>query len=648
MKHSIQLVIILGFIFLQHATAQYYTFEKTPEWVKPVDIPENSLISKYDILSGYYLTLGDYQVNLQENAIYNHEVINVVSYSGITNASQIAVSLDTSYQKLKIHHLYIWRKGKKIDQTSSLSFEMMNDETKLQQGIYTGLLSVYDILTDIRKDDLIDFSYTLVGKNPIFNNEKYLFAPIEAMNPVDLLSLRVLYNKDKDYAYKCVGCDSLVSVSEINNYKQIEIQNRNVKAVVLEDNIPTWIVPYKYFMISSFKSWADVNKWAQNVFALNGKINLDAVFNEIFTGQENTDEKINKIIDYVQDEIRYMGDESGIGSIKPLSPELVVKQRYGDCKDKSLLLVTLLKKIGIEEAYPALVNVDMQHELENFGPSNEVFNHCIVTFNYNGNSYWVDPAVPMQGGDFKDLYVENYGRALIIGMPADTLQLMPQGKTDAYADIVDEYTINSFTEPAKLKMTSNRYGFEADNRRLVLEYYSSAKILEMVEKDLKTQFPVVNKTSGLEVSDDMEKNRFSLTYNFEVNGFWQDGDKGTDEITKGLWIFRYEPMMLYDYFTTSVCEERKFDYEMSYPMNLNYKVIFHLPKDMLISDDYKSYNNEAFVYEEKLEQLSSNSFQIEYKLKIKSSCIKASDYKRICDQKEKIVKKMPLAIYFSK
>lgn len=266
MRHSIRIAIILGFIFLQHASAQYYSFEKTPEWVKPIDIPENSLISKYDILSGYYLTLGDYQVNLQENAIYNHEVINVVSYSGITNASQISVSLDTSYQKLKIHHLFIWRKGKKIDQTSSLSFEMMNEETKLQQGIYSGLLSVYDILTDIRKDDLIDFSYTLFGKNPIFNNEKYLFAPIEAMNPVDLFSLRVLYKKEKDYAYKCVGCDSLVSVSDVNNYKQIEIQNRNVKAVELEDNIPTWIVPYKYFMISSFKSWADVNKWAQNVF----------------------------------------------------------------------------------------------------------------------------------------------------------------------------------------------------------------------------------------------------------------------------------------------------------------------------------------------------------------------------------------------
>ncbi len=648
MKYRIQVFIISMLLISPIIQAQKYNFEKTPIWVKTIEISDKITISKYEIMSGFYATLLDYQMNLDENATYYHEIRNIVSYSGITNASQLAISLDTSYQKLLIHHLYIWRKGNKTDRTKDLSFEIMNNESELQQGIYTGKITVYDILNDIRKDDLIEFSYTLVGKNPIFDNEKYLFIPLETVNPIDLLSLRVLYSKGKDYTYKCAGYDSLISNTDIDGFQQIEMQCKNVKAIKLEDNIPSWTIPYKYFELSSLKSWKDVNIWAQKVFALNNEPDLDDVFKELFTGKETTDDKINKIINYVQDEIRYMGIESGIGSIKPFSPELVVKRRYGDCKDKSLLLVTLLKKIGVKEAYPALVNVALQHELQKLGPSNEIFNHCIVTFKYNDTTYWIDPTIPLQGGDFKDINIADFGNALIIGMPSDTLQKMTPGKTEAFADIVDEYTINSFTEPAKLKITSKRNGFEADARRALVEYYTSANLLEQTIKDLKLQFPIANKTADLEVSDDIDKNNFSLIYNFEVGGFWQDGDKGTNEAARGLWVFRFEPQMLYQYFNGSACQDRVFDYALYYPMNLKYRVIFHLPKDMLIDDDYHSFDNEAFFYEEKVEQLSSNSFAIDYRFRTKTNYIKACNYKKICEQKNKITDRLPVIIYFSK
>jgi hypothetical protein len=648
MNFRIKLLMLSASLILQTIHAQNYSFEKAPNWVKIIEIPEKPSVSKYEIISGFYSTLFDYQMNLEENSLFVHDVKKVVSYSGITNASQLSIPLDTSYQKLQIHQLCIWRKGNKIDRTKDLSFEIMNNESKLQQGIYTGQIIVYDILNDIRKDDLIDFSYTIVGKNPIFDNEKYLFIPLEILNPIDLLSVRVLYPKDKDYMYKCSGCDSLISNTLDEGYRQIEIRYENTKAIKLEDNIPSWTIPYKYFELSSYKSWKDVNLWAQKVFALKEEPVLDDVFNEIFTGTETTEEKINKVINYVQDEIRYMGIEAGIGSIKPLAPELVIKKRFGDCKDKSLLLVSLLKKIGINESYPALVNVAIQHELGKFEPSNEVFNHCIVTFNYNDSSYWIDPTIPLQGGDFKDLNNVDFGKALIIGLPADSLQVISTRKSDAIADIVEEYTINSFTEPAQLHITSKRNGFEADNRRALVEFFGSGKLLDETLKEFKSQFPVANKTSELEVSDDLEKNTFSLTYNFEVDGFWQDGDKGTNESAKGMWVFRYEPQMLYHDINVSACKDRIYDYAQTFPLNLNYRVIFHFPKDMLINDDYNLYDNKAFYYEEKVEQLSSNSFQIDYKFRTKTNHIQAGEYQEICDQKNTIAKRFPKIIYFSK
>jgi len=644
MKYSIQF-IILAILIPQIVYSQEFNFTEIPKWVKTINIPDSSSVSKYEIISGYYLKLVDFQVNLENDAIFNREVRNVISYSGITEASQLSVVYDTSYQQLSIHHLYIWRKGVKMDRTSDLSFEIMNNEYSLGEGIYTGKIMAYDILNDIRKDDLIDFAYTITGGNPIFESEKYLFIPLDVMNPVDLYEVRIIYPSDRDYLYKCVGCDSLlVSSIDTNGYHQIEICKKDLKAIKIEDNIPTWTIPFRYFVLSSFNSWESVNEWAQNVFKLEEEPNLDIVFDEIFNGNETEHEKVNKIIDYVQNEIRYMGIETGIGSIKPFPPEQVVKQRYGDCKDKSLLLVSLLKKIGITNAYPALVNTNWQHKVDMHFASNQVFNHCIVTFDYDSVNYWVDPAVALQGGDFEDLYTYNYGKALVIGMPSDSLQIMNPGEMIGNTEIIEELTVKSFDEPATLKITSIRNGFEADRRRASLEYYSINDLSDMVTDDLKLLYPSVVKMGEIDVVDDDRKNSITLIYNYEVDGYWED--KSTTE--REYRLFKYQPQTLIQYFTEYTCEDREFDFELIYPLELNYRMIFYLPEDILIFDDFDTFENEAFFYDENVEQLSKNSFQIDYNFRIKSKLIKVEDYKSVCEEINTIAKELSVVIYFPK
>jgi hypothetical protein len=360
------------------------------------------------------------------------------------------------------------------------------------------------------------------------------------------------------------------------------------------------------------------------------------------------EQKISKLVNYVQDDIRYMGIESGIGSIKPFSPEQVVKQRFGDCKDKSLLLVWLLKDIGIEKAYPALVNTVMQNEVDRDFASNQVFNHCIVTFEYNNDAFWVDPSIALQGGDFKDLYNYNYGKALIVGQVADSLQKMALKNKEGITSYVDEFTFKSFSEPGQLSMASTRTGFEADNRRLFMEYYSITDISKGLSDELKLQFSIVTKTGEVKIEDDEEANTFTVTYGYEVDGVWQDGDEGTNQAARGLWVFRFEPQTLYNYLNKSVCEEREFDFALAYPQNIHYRVVFNFPKDMLALDQVTTTDNKSFYFEEKVEQLSKRSLQIDYTYRTKQNWIEAADYKKICEQKNEIVRKLPIVIYFPK
>jgi len=44
----------------------------------------------------------------------------------------------------------------------------------------------------------------------------------------------------------------------------------------------------------------------------------------------------------LQQTIRYMGVEVGVGSHTPTHPNAVLTRRFGDCKDKALLVLNML------------------------------------------------------------------------------------------------------------------------------------------------------------------------------------------------------------------------------------------------------------------------------------------------------------------
>ena len=88
-------------------------------------------------------------------------------------------------------------------------------------------------------------------------------------------------------------------------------------------------------------------------------------------------EKVKRIHEYVMQDIRYQQDyETFIAGVKPHPAPMVLERKYGDCKDKAVLFITLAQKLGIDahfalvrtrDAGPANPNVPMQQ-----------FNHAIV------------------------------------------------------------------------------------------------------------------------------------------------------------------------------------------------------------------------------------------------------------------------------
>ena len=85
--------------------------------------------------------------------------------------------------------------------------------------------------------------------------------------------------------------------------------------------------------------------------------------------------KLARIADFMQQQIRYVGIEIGIGGLQPHSAEDVFRSRYGDCKDKATLMITMLDAVGIRATW---VPVDDRRGVVDPAAPSLLGNHMIM------------------------------------------------------------------------------------------------------------------------------------------------------------------------------------------------------------------------------------------------------------------------------
>ena len=89
--------------------------------------------------------------------------------------------------------------------------------------------------------------------------------------------------------------------------------------------------------------------------------------------------KLEALVAHLRRKVRYVAVEVGIGGFRPHPPAEVASRLWGDCKDKSLLLVDLARAVGLE-AWPVLVRFDESERIDRDFASPFQFNHAIAAF----------------------------------------------------------------------------------------------------------------------------------------------------------------------------------------------------------------------------------------------------------------------------
>lgn len=587
------LIPMLGLFLLlsgQTTAADPINISNTPAWVKPLTVPERISYPQAQIQNGIFYLLLDVQVHAtpsQPTATFQHYAEHIVNQNGVEENSQINISYDPAYQTLQLHSLAVIRNGKPIDKIHSAAMKILQREDEMNNLIYNGEHTLNIILDDVRVGDTIEYSYTRSGSNPVYQN---IFGFSHYLNwsvPVGQLQLRVLWEKPNRLHYKLMNSALTMAEHKAPRGMEYLLTDTNVAPIQKEDSTPDWFDPWASVSFSELDNWQDVARWGlslyDSVWVSNNE--LDTVVENIRNTSDSDEERISKALRFVQDEIRYLGIELGENSHKPSAAFETFQRRYGDCKDKTVLLITLLRKLGID-AHPALVNTDLSFTLADQLPGTRAFDHVITYVSHNGQQWWLDPTRTYQHGLINYVHQPDFGMALVLSPQTTGLQAMNPNNAHYGLEVTDRFVLSLDTSAPVLFSTSSVYeGWNAERQRNQLASLGQAKLQKQYLEFFQYYYPQVQVRQDFVIKDDTRENRLAITEYYNIHDFWED------KTEQRKFTASFYPNALSSYLDIPDEPSRQQPLYLTHPQHISQAI------EIQFADDNWSFDNETFKEE---------------------------------------------------
>ncbi len=174
--------------------------------------------------------------------------------------------------------------------------------------------------------------------------------------------------------------------------------------------------------VSTVQGWDEYVRWerALLVEAFRSSPEIEALAKRLTEGVKTPQEKLDRILHFAAREIRYQQEyETTIAGVRPHACPVVLERGYGDCKDKSVLIIKLAKLVGITVEFAILRTTNVGAVKKNI--PNQQFNHAIVY-------------VPKQQGFAEGFFMDATTEGLDIG----NLRADDQGATSLVLDAEGE------------------------------------------------------------------------------------------------------------------------------------------------------------------------------------------------------------------
>jgi tetratricopeptide (TPR) repeat protein len=346
-----------------------------------------------------------------------HYIVKILNQRGKEDFAESGIGYDSTYERVEL----VYARTIKPDGTVvDVGSRHIRDVSKyLNFPLYSNARVYIISFPEVTEGSCLEYKLKVYRSQLINKKDFILSYPVQAAEPVIAANLSIILPRQRPLNIKTIneryndfGADLKPAIKENNGFLTYNWQFRNIPQITPEPLMPPEAQINPSLFISTFSSWQDIYNWWWQL--AKDKIKADSAIKDevslLIKNQNSEEDKIRAIYNFCAQKIRYVAVEYGQAGYEPHYASDIFKNKYGDCKDQAILLVTMLKESGFS-SWPVLIGTKEHYNLNEDFPS-AMFNHCIAAVSLQDKVYFLDPTA--ETCPFGDLPAGDQGRKVLI------------------------------------------------------------------------------------------------------------------------------------------------------------------------------------------------------------------------------------------
>ena len=326
-----------------------------------------------------------------------HYIIKILNERGKEAFSETQIDYDSTYEKVELEYA---RTIKPDGTVAEVGRRHIRDVSKyLNFPLYSNARVCIISFPEIAEGAAIEYK-AKVYRNQLINKKDFVVSyPVQSTEPIIAANFSVIVPagqrppniKILNEKYNNFGANLKPAVKQEAGSLTYSWQFKKIPQIIPEPNMPASVEINPTILISTFDNWGEVYNWWWQL--AQDKIKADSAIKdkveELIRGRQTEESKARAIYNFCAREIRYVAVAYGSAGYEPHYASDIFRNKYGDCKDQAILLVTMLKEAGLEGSVLLIATKDYYDLVEDF-PS-ALFDHCIGAVYLKGKIVFLDP-----------------------------------------------------------------------------------------------------------------------------------------------------------------------------------------------------------------------------------------------------------------
>ncbi len=372
------------------------TVKEIPAYIKKISVSSRDFLKKMSQEAVFvHLVDESFQMTPHNTSISTIHVIQQILKERGKKVAEVEIGYDSTYEKVELIFAHtITKEGEVV----SVGKENIRDVSKyLDYPLYSNARAFIISMPSVDIGSIIEYKVKIYSSKLINEDDFSIVYRLREQYPIFNAKFKLILPHNKKIYFKYLHKEraekySLEPQTIYEKKNKIYLwEFKCIEPIVHEYNMPPLAEVNPAIIISSFSSWEEIYKWWHKLFIdkiiLNKEVKafVDNLIKEVSSDLE----KAKRIYEFCTKNIRYVAVEYGKSGYEPHLANEVFLNRYGDCKDQTVLLTAMLRYAGLK-AYPVLIPTREVYPISKDFPSIN-FNHAICALDYKGKLIFMDP-----------------------------------------------------------------------------------------------------------------------------------------------------------------------------------------------------------------------------------------------------------------